>query len=64
MYRGASWNNIAIHQPVKGIKETNEDSININPYCCKITISRLDKPGPVTMGHIPRAIWRYVSYSL
>ena len=35
-----------------------------DPYCCKITISRLDRIGPVTVGHIPREISRYVYYFL
>ena len=46
-----SWNKITIHQPVKVMKQTNEESINIDPYCCKITISRMDKIGPVTVRH-------------
>lgn len=33
------------------MKQTNEESINIDPYCCKITISRMDKIGPVTVRH-------------
>ena len=49
VYRVASWNNIAIHQSVKMMKETNKESINIDPYLCKITISRLDKIEPVTV---------------
>ena len=46
------------------MKEKNEEPINIGPYCFKVTISRLDKIGPVTVGHIPRVILRYVSYLL
>ena len=46
---------------LKVLKETNEKSINIDPYCCKIAISRLHKIEPVTtVGHIPREISRYV----
>ena len=41
--------NIAIHQPVKVMKETNEESINVDPYCCKITSCRPDKIGPCTI---------------
>ena len=41
--RVTSWNNIAIYQPVTVMKQTNEESISIDPYYCKITISRLDK---------------------
>ena len=35
-----------------------------DPYFCKITINRLDKIGPVSVGHIPREISRYVFYFL
>ena len=63
MYRDTSWNNITIHQPVRVMKKTNEESINIDLYCCsKITISRLDKIEPVTVGQIPRVISRYAFY--
>ena len=61
--RGTSWNNINIHQPFKVMKETNKESINIDTYCCKIAISRLNKIGPVTVGHIPREIFRYVFFT-
>ena len=57
--QGYKLDNIVIHQPVKVMKETNKDSISINPYCCKITFSRLDKTGTVTVGHIPREMLRY-----
>ena len=46
--------NIAKHLPVKMVKETNEESINIDPYSCKIIISRLEKIGPVTVTYIPK----------
>ena len=48
VYRGTSWNNIAVNQADKVMKETNEESFNIDP-CCKIAISRLDKIGPVAI---------------
>ena len=35
-----TWTNIALHQPVTVMKETNDASIQIGPYCCKITISQ------------------------
>ena len=28
-------------------------SIDIDPYCCKITINRADRIGDITVGHIP-----------
>ena len=37
VHRGSGWYNINIHQPVKVMKETNKDSINIDTYCCKTT---------------------------
>ena len=63
-YRGTSWNTIAIHQPVKVMKETIEDPINIDLYCCKITIIRLDKIELVTVEHIPGENSKYAFYFL
>ena len=57
-------NNIAIHQPVKVMKQKKEEPININHYFCKITISRLNNTGPVTVGHTARKILGYVFYFL
>ena len=64
MYRGTSWRNISLHQQVGVAKETNELSIEKDPYCCKITITRVDRIGPVTVGHIPRELSRFVFYFL
>ena len=50
--------------PVKVMKETNKESINIDPYYCNIIVSRLAKIGPVTIGHIPRQISRHSFYFL
>ena len=59
VYRGNPQNNMTIHQPVKLMKETNGESININPYCCKIISDRLGKSGSVIVEHISREIsWR------
>ena len=33
-------------------KETDNKSLRIDPYCCRITIIRADKIGPVTVGHV------------
>ena len=63
VHRDTSWNNITIHQPVKVMKERNEEFLNINVYCCYIiTISRLDKTEPVSVGHISRVVSRNVFY--
>ena len=59
--RGTSWNYIATYQPIKMTEKTNEDSVNIDPYSCKITISRSDKIGPATVGYMWWEILRYVS---
>ena len=45
-------------------KETDNKSFQIDPYCGRITIIRADKIGPVTVGHIPREIPRFVYFSL
>lgn len=64
VYRGTSWRNISLHQQVGVSKETNEVSIGKDPYCCKITITRVDRIGPVTVGHIPRELARFVYFFL
>ena len=46
------------------MKETSEETINIEPYCWKATISRFDKIEPVTVGHIQRKISRHIFYVL
>ena len=53
VYRDTTWRNISIYQQVRVAKQTNELSIEKDPYCCKITITRVDRIGPVTVGHIP-----------
>ena len=63
VYRDISWNNIIIHQPVKVMKEKNEESINTDLYCCYTTTSsRLDKIEPATVGYKPRITSRHTFY--
>ena len=64
VYRVTAWSNISLHQPVRILKETNLTSIEIDPYCCKVTIKRIDRIGDVTVGHIPRELSRYVYFFL
>ena len=45
-------------------KETDNKSPQIDPYCCRITIRCANKIGPVTVGHIPREISRFVYFFL
>ena len=63
-YRDTIWRDIRVNQPVVVCQETNPLSKVYDPYCCKITISRRDRIGPVTVGHVPREISRYVYYFL
>ena len=51
-----------INQPVDVYKETNIIPEAYDPYCCKITITRVDRT--VTVGYIPRELSRYVFYFL
>ena len=62
VYRNTSWNQIYVNQAVVVHKEKNIVSLQIDPYCCAITITRIDKIGPVTIGHIPREISRFVYF--
>lgn len=64
VYRGTTWRNIHLHEQVGVSKETNEISKEKDPYCCKITITRVDRIGPVTVGHIPRELSRFVFFFL
>ena len=57
-----SCRNIHLHQHVVVLKEVNNISINIDPYCCRITIKRVDRIGPVTIGHVPRELSRFIFY--
>ena len=43
-------------------KEVNNFSIDINPYCCTITVKRVDRIWPVTVSHVPRELSRYIFY--
>ena len=42
------------------LNKVNKISIGIDPYCCKITIKRVDRSGPVTVGHVPRELPRFI----
>ena len=64
VYRNDNWTNIAVHQQVTVLKETDPVSKGYDPYCCKITVVRIDRIGPVTVGHIPRELSRFVHYFL
>ena len=56
--KDSSWKSIYVNQLVAVQKETENISLQIDPYCCRIIIRRTDKIGPVTVGHIPREISR------
>ena len=62
VYRETTWKNIVLHQQVTVLKETNSMSIDIDPYCCRITIKRVYRIGDITVGHIPRELSRFVFY--
>lgn len=64
VYREGNWTNISLHQQVTVQKESDPVSMGYDPYCCKITIVRIDRIGPVTVGHIPRELSRFVHYFL
>ena len=44
------------------LKEVNNISIDIDPYCCRITIKRVDRIGPLTVVHVPGEFSRFVFY--
>ena len=63
VYRNTSWNQLYVNQAVIVHKEKNIVSPQIDPYFCAITITRVDKIGQVTVGHIPREISRLSTIS-
>ena len=44
------------------LKEVNNISIDIDPYCCGITIKRVDRIEPLTVGHAPRELSGFIFY--
>ena len=51
-----------LHQYVVVLKEVNNISIDVDPYCCRIIIKRFDRAGPVTVGHIPSDLPSLIFY--
>ena len=49
---------------VKIVKETNRDSLLIDPYCCKVVVNQISSLVPVTVGHLPREISRFAHFFL
>ena len=62
VYGETRWRNIHLHQHVVVLKEVNSISIDINPYCCRITMKRVDRIKPVAVGHVPRELSRFIFY--
>ena len=60
VYHETSWRNIHLHQHVVVLKEVNNISIDIDPYCCRIRIKRVDRIEPVTVCHVPRELSRFI----
>ena len=52
IYKNTAWENVNIVQEISVQLETNEDSKNIDPYCCAIKTVVSGKLE--TVGHIPR----------
>ena len=51
-----------LYQHFVVLKEANNISIDIDPYCCRITIKRVDRIGLVTVVHVPRELSRFIFY--
>ena len=49
---------------VKIVKETNRDSLLIDPYCCKVVVNQISSLVPVTVGHLPREMSRFAHFFL
>ena len=62
VYCETSWRNIHLHQHIVVLKEINNISIDIDPYCCRITIKIVARIGPVTVGHVPRELPIFIFY--
>ena len=57
VYRETSWRNIHLHQHVLVLEEVNNISIDIDPYCCRITKKKSQQNG-----HVPRELSRFIFY--
>ena len=62
VYRETSLRNLHLHQHVVVLKEVNNISIDIDPYCCRIAIKRVDRIGSVAVAHVPRELCRSIFY--
>ena len=62
VYRETIWRDIHLHQHVVVLKEVNNISIDIDPYCCRIAIKRVDRIGSVAVAHVPRELCRSIFY--
>ena len=58
VYHEMNWKNIQLHQHIVVLKQVNNISIEIDPYCCRIT--RADRIGPVIVSHVPRELSRFI----
>ena len=64
IYRGNSWTNLMILQPVQVAIETNAISEAYDPYFGKMTVTRRDRINAITVGHTPRELSQFVYYFL
>ena len=64
VYLGSNWTNLVIHQPFQVSIEISAISKTYDPYYCQITITRRNRVGSVTVGHISLELLRFVCYFL
>ena len=62
VYRETRWRKVQqLHEHVVVLKEVNNISIGIDPYCCRI-MKIVDRIEPVTVRHVPRELSRFIYF--
>lgn len=56
LYKDSSWKLVHVNKPVAVQKKEKSELLQMDPFCCAMTITRPDKIGPVTVAHIPLEI--------
>lgn len=62
VYRFSTWKNIKKDQKCTFAFETREEALNIDKYSIAIQIFPKDRVAPVTVGHVPLELSRYVYF--
>ena len=62
VYRITTWRRVEVGQKIIFAYETREEALNIDQYSIAVQIFPQDRIAPVTVGHIPMELSRFVYY--